>query len=84
VSRAGGRYEIVETVDMAKAAALLAANPGGAAATPELWIDRYQRAWEAADAGEVVDLFTADSSYRSSLFREPYIGSDAIRQYWQR
>ena len=41
---------------MARAAALLAANPGGAAVTPELWIDRYQRAWEAADAGKVVDL----------------------------
>lgn len=39
-----GRCEIVETVDMARAAALLAANPGGAAVTPELWIDRYQRA----------------------------------------
>lgn len=61
-----GRCEIVETVDMARAAVLLAANPGEAAVTPELWIDRYQRAWEAADVGEVVDLFTADSSYRSS------------------
>jgi hypothetical protein len=52
--------------------------------TPELWIDRYRRAWETADDGEAVELFTADASYRSSVFREPYIGSDAIRQYWQR
>jgi hypothetical protein len=67
---------------VARAAALLAANPGGAAVTLEVWIDRYRRAWETADADEVVDLFTADASYRSIVFREPYLGSDAIRQYW--
>jgi hypothetical protein len=40
--------------------------------------------WETADADEVVDLFTPEASYRSSVFREPYLGSDAIRQYWRR
>jgi hypothetical protein len=25
-----------------------------------------------------------DASYRSSVFREPFLGSVAIRQYWQR
>jgi hypothetical protein len=29
-------------------------------------------------------LSTPDASYRSSVFREPYLGSDAIRSYWQR
>ncbi|HCU94585.1 MAG TPA: ATPase [Actinobacteria bacterium] len=29
-------------------------------------------------------MFTPDASYRSSVFREPHRGSDAIRQYWQR
>lgn len=48
------------------------------------WIERYRQAWETADADEVVDLFTPDASYRSSVFREPYLGRDAIRQYWQR
>ena len=52
--------------------------------TLEQWVDRYRRAWETADADQVVDLFTPDASYRSSVFRDPYIGSDAIRQYWQR
>jgi uncharacterized protein (TIGR02246 family) len=52
--------------------------------TVELWIERYRRAWETADADEVVDLFTPDASYRSSVFREAYVGSDAIRAYWQR
>jgi hypothetical protein len=46
--------------------------------------DNYRRAWEIADTDEVVDLFTPDASYRSSVFREPYLASDAIRQYRQR
>jgi hypothetical protein len=52
--------------------------------TPKQWIERYRRAWETADVGEVVDLFTPDASYRSSVFRDPGLGSDAISQYWQR
>jgi uncharacterized protein (TIGR02246 family) len=47
-------------------------------------IERYRQAWETADADEVVDLFTPDASYRSSVFRVPFLGRDAIRQYWQR
>jgi len=50
----------------------------------EQWVERYGRAWETADADEIVDLFTPDASYRSSVFREPYLGHDAIRAYWQR
>src|SRR5262249_1093956 len=40
---------------------------------PDQWIERYRRAWETADADEVVDLFTPDASYRSSVFREPFL-----------
>jgi SnoaL-like domain len=66
--------------------------PGHPARTPrktaqmtvEQWIARYQRAWETADADEIVDLFAPGASYRTNVFREPYVGSDAIRQYWQR
>ncbi len=54
------------------------------AVTPDQWIERYRRAWETADADEVAGLFTPDASYRSSVFREPYLGTDAIRQYWRR
>jgi SnoaL-like domain len=54
------------------------------AMTPGQWAERYRRAWETADTDEIVDLFTPDASYRSSVFRAPYLGSDAIRQYWQR
>jgi hypothetical protein len=52
--------------------------------TPEQWIERYRRGLGDSNADEVVDLFTPNASYRSSVFREPFIGSDAIRQYWQR
>ena len=51
---------------------------------PDQWIERYRRAWETADGDEIVDLFTPDASYRSSVFREPFRGRDAIRSYWQR
>ncbi len=49
--------------------------------TPDQWIERHRRAWETADADEVGDLVTPGASYQSSVFREPYVGSDAIRQY---
>ena len=48
------------------------------------WIERYQRAWETADADEVTDLFTPDATYRSNVFKKPYLGRDAIRRYWLR
>ena len=51
--------------------------------THEEWIERYRRAWETADANEIADLFTADAIYRSSVFRQPHLGRDAIREYWQ-
>jgi hypothetical protein len=59
-------------------------TPGQPVRTPNLWIERYRRPWQTAAADEVVDLFTPDASYRSSVFREPFLGRDAIRQYGQR
>ena len=50
----------------------------------EQWVERYRRAWETGDADEIVDLFTPDGSYRSSVFREPHVGHGAIRRYWNR
>jgi hypothetical protein len=48
------------------------------------WIEGYGRAWEDDDADLLVTLFTEDASYRSSPFREPNVGHDAIRAYWAR
>ncbi len=44
------------------------------------WIERHRRAWGTADEDEVADLFTPEASYRSSVFREPYLGGEAIGQ----
>ena len=51
--------------------------------TPDQRIERSRRPFETADADEVVDLFTPGAFCQSSVFCEPYVGSDAIRQYWQ-
>ncbi|MGI9112243.1 MAG: nuclear transport factor 2 family protein [Gaiellaceae bacterium] len=48
------------------------------------WLDRYRHAWETANADAVVELFTDDASYRSSIFAEAHVGRDAIRAYWKR
>lgn len=52
--------------------------------TVEEWIEEYGRAWREQDANAVVALFTEDAEYRSSPFREPHVGSDGIRAYWER
>lgn len=48
------------------------------------WVKLYGQAWEQADADLIVSLFTEDATYRTTVFRDPYIGSDGIRQYWNR
>ena len=48
------------------------------------WASRYARAWEEGDAALVVECFTSAASYRSSPFRPPRVGHEAIRRYWQR
>lgn len=52
--------------------------------TVQDWVEAYGRAWGEKDADAVVGLFTEDAEYRSSPFREPAVGSDAIRDYWER
>lgn len=52
--------------------------------TPNEWIECYGRAWETAGVDEVIDLSTPEASCRFKVFREPFLGCDVIRQYWQR
>lgn len=46
------------------------------------WIEDYGEAWRSGDSGAVVELFTEDAVYRSSPFRAPATGREAILAYW--
>jgi hypothetical protein len=48
------------------------------------WVSSYARAWETADENLIVSLFSEDASYRSSPFRDAFVGHDEIRAYWRR
>lgn len=47
------------------------------------WIEDYATAWRQADADIVAELFTEDAVYRTSPFRAPTVGREAIRAYWR-
>jgi ketosteroid isomerase-like protein len=49
----------------------------------DAWLERYRIAWEEGDADAAAALFTEDAVYRSSPFREPQVGQDGIRAYWE-
>jgi len=51
--------------------------------TLDEWLDEYARAWRDADAERVVSLFTEDAVYRSHPLRDPHVGHDGIRAYWE-
>ena len=46
------------------------------------WLERYRRAWIDRDADAAADLFTDDAIYREHPFETPFVGREAIRQYW--
>ncbi|MET0511877.1 MAG: nuclear transport factor 2 family protein [Thermoleophilaceae bacterium] len=47
------------------------------------WIEDYGAAWRARDAEALAELFAEDAVYRSSPFRPPTVGREAIRDYWR-
>ena len=47
-----------------------------------VWIEDYGDAWRRRDTAAVAELFTEDAVYRSSPFRPPATGREAIRAYW--
>lgn len=49
----------------------------------DAWLEGYRIAWEKGDADAAAALFTEDAVYRSSPFREPHLGQDGIRAYWE-
>ena len=50
--------------------------------TYDEWLERYRKAWVACDADAARTLFTEDAVYREHPFQKPFVGRDAIRQYW--
>jgi len=48
------------------------------------WLARYRRAWIERDADAASRLFTDDATYREQPFEAPFVGREAIRDYWAR
>lgn len=46
------------------------------------FLERYRRAWIDRDADAAAMLFTEDATYREQPFQDPFVGREAIRQYW--
>lgn len=46
------------------------------------WLERYRRAWIERDAEAASRLFTEDAIYREKPFEPPFVGREAIRNYW--
>jgi ketosteroid isomerase-like protein len=47
------------------------------------WIEDYAAAWRTGDVEVIGELFSEDAVYRSSPFRPPLVGREAIRGYWE-
>jgi ketosteroid isomerase-like protein len=47
------------------------------------WIEDYADAWRRGDDELVAELFTEDAVYRSTPFRPPTVGRQAIGEYWR-
>ena len=46
------------------------------------WLGRYRRAWIERDPAAAGQLFTEDATYREQPFQPPFVGREAIRNYW--
>jgi SnoaL-like protein len=42
----------------------------------------YKRAWERRDVELAISLYAGDAEHRDHPFRDPYVGSNAIRTMW--
>jgi ketosteroid isomerase-like protein len=60
--------------------AVARAVPGGI----DDWVESYRRSWQDGDEDLISSLYTEDAVYRSSPFRQPFVGQDEIRAYWRR
>jgi hypothetical protein len=46
------------------------------------WVAGYERAWASNEPADIRALFTDDAEYRTTPWREPWRGVDAIVEGW--
>jgi hypothetical protein len=46
------------------------------------WIDGYVRAWNSNEPDQIGALFTADATYRTEPYSEPWVGRAEIVERW--
>ncbi len=46
------------------------------------WVERYVRAWNSNDPGDIGDLFGADAEYRTEPYGKPWVGRASIVSNW--
>lgn len=61
-----------------------AAEPALTEAVLGQWLEGYKAAWEQRDAERAVALFTPDATYQDEAFSPPHVGTQGIRDYWNR
>jgi steroid delta-isomerase-like uncharacterized protein/uncharacterized protein (TIGR02246 family) len=78
----GGRLAEAWVISNAAGLEQKIAAPAVADADVAAWIEAYAHAWRTGDADAAADLFAEGAVYRSTPFRAPHVGRDAIRSYW--
>ena len=48
----------------------------------ERWLAAYGTAWKQGDPDTLIALFAPDARYYETPFDPPFVGRDAIRDYW--
>lgn len=48
------------------------------------WLEGYKVAWESRDADKAAALFTPDATYQDEAFSPPHVGTQGIRDYWNK
>ena len=46
------------------------------------WVEKYRKAWDTNDPGDIRDLFADDAAYFTAPYAKPWIGREAIVAGW--
>jgi hypothetical protein len=46
------------------------------------WVERYVRAWNTNEPGDIEELFAEKGSYLTEPYASPWVGSDEIARQW--